>query len=87
MEVLECHASVRKRKVRNGQYPFLDQDIKELKDERDQVHNCGAGDSGAVIDWQHYRNEVKRRLCDAERNYIQKEMNVNRSSSAMWKVI
>ena len=45
---------------------------------------------GATIDWEHYSwwsNEVKRRLCDAERNYVQKEINDNQSSRAMWKVI
>ena len=58
-------------------------------DERDQVHRV-ARVSGAVTDWEHYRwcrNEVKRRLCDAERIHVQKEMNGNQSSSAMWKVI
>ena len=58
-------------------------------DERDQVHRV-ARESGAVTDWEHYRrcrNDVKRRLCDAERIYVQKEMNGNQSSSAMWKVI
>ena len=34
LEVLERHAPVRKRKVRNRQCPFLDQEIKELMDEK-----------------------------------------------------
>ena len=88
-EVLERHAPVRKRKVRNRQCPFLDREINELMDERDQVHRA-ARESRAVTDWEHYRwcrNEVKRRLCDAERIHVQKEMNGNQSSSAMWKVI
>ena len=54
LEVLERHAPVRKRKVRNRQCPFLDQEIKELMDERDQVHRV-ALESGAVTDWEHYR--------------------------------
>ena len=89
LEILERHAPVRKRKVRNRQCPFLDKEIKKLMDEREQVHKV-ACESGAAIDWEHYRwcrNEVKRRLCDAERNYVQKEINDNQSSSAMWKVI
>ena len=89
MEVLEHHAPVKKREVRNRQCPFLEQEIKELMDERDQVHRV-ARESGAVTDWEHYRwcrYEVKRRLYDAERIYVQKEMNGNQSSSAMWKVI
>ena len=89
LEVLGRHAPVRKRRVRNRQCPFLDQEIKELMDERDQVHRV-ARESGSVTDWEHYcwcHNEVKRRLCDAERIYVQKEMNGNQSSSAMWKVI
>ena len=88
LEVLERLTRVRKRKVRNRQCPFLNQEIKELMDERDQVHRV-ARESGAVTVWEHYRwcrNEVKRRLCEAERNYVQKEMNGNQSSSAMWKV-
>jgi len=87
LEILECHTPVRKRKVRNRQCLFLDQEIK--MDEREQVHKV-ARESGAAMDWEHYRwcrNEVKRRLCDAERNYVQKEINDNQSSSAMWKVI
>ena len=58
-------------------------------DERDQVHRV-ACESGAVIDWEHHgwcHNEVTRRLCDGERNYVQKEMNDNQSNSAIWKVI
>ena len=89
LEVLERHAPVRKRKVRNRQCPFLDQEIKMLMDEREQVHKV-ACESGAAIDWEYYRwcrNEVKRRLRDAERNYVQKVINDNQSSSAMWKVI
>ena len=52
-----------------------------------QVHTV-ARESGAVTDWEHYHwcsNEVKKRLYDAERIYVQKEMNGNQSSSAMWK--
>ncbi len=58
-------------------------------EERDQLHKV-ARESGAAIDWEHYRwyrNEVKRRLCHAERNYVQKEINDNQNSSTMWKVI
>ena len=59
-------------------------------DKSEKVHKI-ARESRAAIDWEHYRwcrNEVKRRkLCDAERNYVQKEINYNHSSSAMWKVI
>ena len=54
-------------------------------DERDQVHRA-ARESRAVTDWEHYhwyRNEIKRRLCDAERIHVQKEMNGNHGSSAM----
>ena len=51
LEVLERHAPVRKRKVRNRQCPFLDQEIKELMDERDQVHRV-ARESGTVMDWE-----------------------------------
>ena len=58
-------------------------------DEKEQVHEVVC-ELGAAIDWEHYHwcgNEVKRRLCAAERNYVQKEINDNQSSSAMWKVI
>ena len=43
-----------------------------------------------VIDWHHYRccrNEVKRKLREAERKYVQREMDNNHSISARWKVI
>ena len=69
-EILERPAPVSKRKVRNRQCPFLDQEIKKLMNEREQVHKV-ACESGASIHWELYcwcRNEVKRRLCDAARN-------------------
>ena len=64
------------KEVRNRQCLFLDQEIKKLMDEREQVHKV-ACESGAAMDWELYRwcrNEVKRGLCDAERNYVQKDV-------------
>ena len=46
-------------------------------------------DSG-IVDWQYYqgcRNDVKRVLCEAEKEYVQNEVEKNQSSSARWKVI
>ena len=54
LEILERYALVRKRKVINRQCPFLDQEIKELMDDRDKVHRV-TRESGAVTDWEHYR--------------------------------
>ena len=70
-EVLERHAPVKEKKVRQWQCPFVDQEIKELMEERDLSHRVACA-SGAVVDWDHYfwyRNEVKRRLRDAEKKH------------------
>ena len=70
-EVLERHAPVKEKKVRQWQCPFVDQEIKELMEERDLSHGVACA-SGAVVDWDHYfwyRNEVKRRLRDAEKKH------------------
>ena len=62
--VLERHAPVKKKKVRQRHCSFIDQQIKELMEERDLSHRV-ACESGVVADWDHYlwyRNEVKRQL-------------------------
>lgn len=67
----------------------MDQEVKELMDKRDRLHTI-ACESGMAIDWHDYRccrNEVKRKLREAEKKYVQKEMDDNQSISARWKVI
>ena len=43
-----------------------------------------------LVDWQYYRdcrNDVKRVLREAEKEYVQNEVKTNQSSSEQWKVI
>ena len=56
---------------------------------RDQAHKI-ARETGALVDWQYYRdcrNDVKRVLREAEKEYVQNEVKKNQSSSEQWKVI
>ena len=49
-----------------------------------------ARETGALVDWQYYRdcrNDVKRVLREAEKEYVQNEVKKNQSSSEQWKVI
>ena len=50
---------------------------------RDQAHKI-AQETGALVDWQYYRdcrNDVKRVLREAEKEYVQNEVKKNQSSS------
>ena len=50
---------------------------KEIK------HNKIARETGALVDWQYYRdcrNDVKRVLREAEKEYVQNEVKENQSS-------
>jgi hypothetical protein len=72
--------------------PFIDQNVKELMTKRDKMYKI-ARQTGALRNWNQYtmmRDDVKRKLRESERKYVNKELEKNHSSNAMcsmWKVI
>ena len=88
-QVLDNYAPIKKIKIRHPRCPFLNEEIKEEIAKRDQAHEI-AQERGALVDWQYYldfRNNVKRVLREAEKDYVQNEVKKNHSSSERWKVI
>ena len=87
--VLDRHAPIRKKEIRQRHCPFVDKNIKELMAKRDRA-NKNARATGSAADWQIYpnfRNNVKRALLDAERNYVERQIKNYNIISARWKVI
>ena len=88
-QVLDNYAPIKNIKIRHPRCPFLDEEIKEEIAKRDQAHEI-AQETGALVDWQYYldcRNNVKRVLREAEKDYVQNEVKKNHGSSERWKVI
>ena len=82
-QVLDNYARIKKIKIRHPKYPFVNEEIKEDITKRDQAHEI-AQETGALVDWQYYldcRNNVKRVLREAEKDYVQNEVKKNHSSS------
>ncbi|CAH3015487.1 unnamed protein product, partial [Porites evermanni] len=87
--VLDNNAPTKKIKIKHRRCPFINEEIKEKMAKRDQAHKI-ARETGALVDWQYYRdcrNDVKRVLREAEKEYVQNEVKKNQSSSEQWKVI
>ena len=81
--VLDNHAPIKKIKIKHRRCPFINEEIKEKMAKRDQAHKI-ARETGALVDWQYYRdcrNDVKRVLREAEKEYVQNEVKKNQSSS------
>ena len=89
LEVLGRHAPLKTRRIKYRSTPFIDQSFQELMFKRDQIQKV-ARQTGAKSDWNQYRimrDVVKRKLRESKREYVNKELEKNRSSNAMWKVI
>ena len=87
--VLDNHAPIKKIKIKHRRFPFINEEIKEKMPKRDQAHRI-ARETVALVHWQYYRdcrNDVKRVLREAEKEYVQNEVKKNQSSSERWKVI
>ena len=88
LEVLNRHAPIKSMRIRYRQCPFIDHEIKELMDARDRLHKC-ARLTGIPMDWEIYglsRDQVKDKLRNAEKEYLQNEIN-NQKGNSMWKTI
>ena len=87
--VLDNHAPIKKIKIKHRRCPFINEEIQEKMPKRDQAHKIARG-TVALVHWQYYRdcrNDVKRVLREAEKEYVQNEVKNNQSSSERWKVI
>ena len=88
-EVLEKHAP--SRVIQNSIYyiPYISDKIREAIDKRDKLKNKAA-DTGDKTDFEAYktdRNNVKRMLRNAKKNYHDEKLNLESSSLAeIWKV-
>ncbi len=73
---LERYAPVKTLKIRYRQCPFLNDEIKELMKNRDNLHNL-ARQTRTRSDWEKLpicRESVKRKLREAEIKYVQNEI-------------
>ena len=87
--VLHNHTPIKKMKIKHQRCPFINEEIKDKMAKRDQAHKI-AWETGALVDWQYYRdsrNDVKRVLREAEKEYVQNKVKKNQSLSEKWKVI
>ena len=88
-QVLDNHAPIEKIKINHRRCPFINEEIKGKMAKRDQSHKVSR-ETGALVDWQYYqdcRNDVKRVLCNAEKEYVQNKVKKNQSPSEWWEVI
>ena len=89
LEVLGSHAPVKSVKVKHRHCPFVNEEIKVLMQDRDRLLKR-ARCTGLPLDWELYRDSrrvVKIRLREAEREYINKEMEGCQNNSSQWKLI
>ena len=85
----ENKTPLKPRKFKYRSTLSIDQSLREFMFKRDQIHKI-ARQTGVQSNWNQYRimrDDVKRKLRESERKYVNKELEKNRSSNAMWKVI
>ena len=76
-------------KIRYRKCPFVSKELKQLMSLRNKKLKI-ARRTGLLEDWQRYRasrDDVKLKLREAERQYLQKEIHNNKSRNSMWKAI
>ena len=89
LNVLESHAPIKTVRIRPRCCPFVDTEIKELMRSRDGLLR-NARRTGMPLDWELYRDlneEVKTKLREAEKGYIQEELERSQNTRSKWKVI
>ena len=86
--VLNDHAPIRKKRVRNKETPWMNRSIMQKMRERDKMKKQ-AKSSGCETQWKQYRklrNQVTAMIRAAKRSYISESIVRNRGdSAAMWK--
>ena len=88
--VLDRHAPVKTMKIRYRQCPFVDKETIDLMSERENLHRL-ARITQLPSDWNDFyllRNVIKKKLRDAEKVHIQREISKNYDhKNSLWKTI
>ena len=83
LSVLNRHAPLCKKRVKNKQLPaWLTDDITKAMSLRDRLKR-----DGKIDEYKKMRNKVTSMVREAKRNYFQKLVNEERSTSTLWKAI
>jgi len=87
---LDNHAPIKTVKLRRKPNPAITPEIKELITKRNQLH-AKARKTGSGMDWDafvHLRQEIKCSIRQAERDYFNEQVTINKGSSGcIWKTI
>lgn len=89
-ETLDCHAPVKKIKIRNRPNPFVMDEIRELVKTRNHWRKEArkTNNSEAWARYRSLRGKVKRNLRVAEREYIAQQIRTNPNDTRyLWKTI
>ena len=90
LTVLDRHAPVKTMKIRYRQCPFVEKETKDLMREREKLHRL-ARITQLPSDWNDsylLRNVIKKKLRDAEKVHIQREISKNYDNkNSLWKTI
>ena len=89
LSVLESHAPINTMRIRPCCCPFVNTEIKELKRGREGLLR-NACCTGMPLDWELYhdlREEVKTKLREVEKGYIEEELERSQNTRLKWEVI
>ena len=86
--LLNFHAPLKKRKVRNEYSPWITSDIKRSMEERDRMKKLASKDPNLWPKYKILRNKVTNRIRLSVTNYFQELVNKNKNDpKKMWKTI
>ena len=89
LNVLESHAPIKTMRFTPCCCPFVNTEIKELKRGREGLLR-NACCTGMPLDWELYhvlREEVKTKLREVEKGYIEEELERSQNTRLKWEVI
>ena len=89
LNVLDSHAPIKTMRIRPCCCPFVNTEIKELKRGREGLLR-NACCTGMPLDWELYhvlREEVKTKLREVEKGYIEEELERSQNTRLKWEVI
>ena len=90
LSILDENAPIKNIKIRAKPSPFITEEIRSLMKERDLSHKI-ARDTLQPRDWLEFKrlkNKVKNELRNAEKQYVQEQILLNRNEPrSIWKII
>ena len=90
LDVLDKHAPIKRIKIKSRPNPYVTPEIQQLMKTRDKWHKEAVRTKDKLY-WNAYRffrQEVKREIRIAEREYIRNENNINNgNNNSIWKII